>query len=399
MKVFAKFLAKSGRRVGVLNLQSWAAQFNVYQELNEGESSGMQCANREYIEEPIETLNVWNANNRNKRDIIECLDSYARKLDCLLLVLGPEFGRYSSDLMLSVDCVCVITDTNREHIISAYQAIKNCCVGNDDLQIGVFVVDAESQQRADAIYARLARTAEEHIGCKVRNFGCCLRDVSVVSSMIARQHLRTDSGCSIEQWIADLKVWLAGHKNNVSGMSDMNEIDDRDISGNKNEFFERKTSMRRYESNSEKYGDNGRRRNNCVNVSGDRIIKICEFAGEEKQFLALHIGKQILGANYKAVSSDLIDFLRNSGISCARFISKEDEKCCFVIVSDATSDKAIVDWVLNNYPHNQDEIVIVSSNQLGYIETCSWRKMFERIRIVSMLKGNLEGENVIILSC
>ncbi len=381
LREYARYLAGEGRKVAVLNLQSWAAQLNIYRK--DISCDKEEEKREEYFEEPIKSFQRDKGENGRKVDILECLDEYSRSIDCLLLMFGPEFNNYSRDLFSSLDCVCVITNTRREQIISAYQVIKG--ISNNNVRVGVFVVEADSEESAMNVYSRLSKTSEEHIKKELCYLGCSISERPVVSEMIAREQLRTDSLQSTEEWIARLRRWLDKHKSEDTEVADEKEIHKR-------------------ESLSDKIESGGNGEGNLVGAkkplrnAEKNILKVAELIGEEKRFLALQIGKKLLGREYKAEGSDLIDFLRECGLCCARFLSKENDKSCFVLVFEEGQNREISDWLLNGYPHKSDELIIVSDVQFGYLETHRWRDKFPNLRIVPMLKGSFEGENVIILS-
>jgi len=386
IREFAKSLVKADKKVGVLNLQSWNAQLNIYRKVDNKETE-RKSNKQEYLEESIRVLHSSKADGNGKADVLECLDKQAKSLDYLLLMYGPEFNGYFQVLVECVDSVCVITNTQREQIISSYQAIKDVSLRANNVSIGVFVSDADSSETAKGIYERLAKTAKEHLNIELSYFGCFVSETSVVSEMIARQQLRTDSAQSMEQWIENLRSWLENHKKS----SDESFESEDNVNFEKSNHKSRKVQRARAQIK-----DNGR--STSSHCERRDLIKMSKLVGGDEQFLALHIGKKILGEDYKPVNSDLIDFLRVSGVICARLTNEDKNDSCFVLVFNANDSNALVDWALINYPHKTDKLMIISDAQLGAIETRLWETQFSEIQIVKMLQGQLNDEDVIIIS-
>ncbi len=371
VRQFAKALAKTGKKVGLLNLQSWSAQFNLYHQNKPNENIKPDTAKDEYFEEPIETLHSQKSKEQ-VNDIIGQLDERIDSLDYLLLVYGPEFNNYSHQLLSALDRLCVITNPERESLIGAYQTIKHIASQNGDIPIGVFVSDVDTESRADEVYQRLANTAKQHAGLELSYFGCFVAETPLVAEMIARQQIRSDSQQSIEQWIENLQQWIEEHKSKDEPKLKEANMNEQEIDNNE-----------QIESHS---------------VNGNRIIKISTLTGDDQQFIALHIGKHLLSDDYKPSSSDLIDFLRASNVFCARFSSEHNSDSYLVIVYLHDQDRTIIDWLTQNYPHKTDKLIVASDAPLGTMETQTWRKQFADVRIIPMLAGLLDGEEVIMLS-
>jgi hypothetical protein len=133
----------------------------------------------------------------------------------------------------------------------------------------------------------------------------------------------------------------------------------------------------------------------CETSSTDDLIVLDLPERAENIFVAQLVGQKLLFGAYPVVDQ-FYKFLKSTGIDCIRFVNS-DESGTLILVLRKNEDTEILDWILDHFPEKDDKLILVTEKPIGRFERTRWAKQFNRIEILSMVRGRFNGKNTIII--
>jgi hypothetical protein len=103
-----------------------------------------------------------------------------------LLLISPEaLGSVLAELDRSLLAgVLLPVDAAPWGLARALRWLRNCAIGSRGVRIGAVIVAAESRERANELYRKLASAARRQIGLEIENFGEVQRDSASFRSLL-----------------------------------------------------------------------------------------------------------------------------------------------------------------------------------------------------------------------
>ncbi len=382
---FARMLAGQGKTVGVLKLEAWSVHLRVYfRKDNEIKNTIESTSPDEYEEDiptEIETVSAGSG------DVAARLNTLDGQLDYLLIGWGPEFSRFEERLYELVDQVCVIGAPEREKLVRSYQILKTLAQREPRIPVGVFITDVTSFAQAQTVYSRLAKTAKDFENYSLEHLGYSLADSAIVSELLARTELKERS----EAWFDELEEWLATHKSepkiDVESQAQAAEPILNESSG--------------YDPEKKKEIKDEDVKNHIPaaisTAKSNHDLVVIETNHESKSAsLAEDIGKKIL-PHASAAQDALIRFMNSVGVCCARFID-DAGRGTLVLVLFADGQEVMSAGSMEHYPIKTDHLIVVTDKMLGEMEKQLWMKHFSCVEIKRLMRGWLDGRDVIIIN-
>ncbi len=285
------------------------------------------------------------------------LKVFATSPERLVVLSSPEFGSELDKWVRVVDDVCVCVSPVRDDIVLGYQLIKG--VSSIGGKVGIFVVDVNEEQ-GEEIYNRLSKTANEFENVKVGFVGWCKLD-------------ENEDSFEVES------IYRLGKL-------EANEL----IKSAKKVIMESVNKKKDEKVGSWKQDTSGMEKDTI------KIVHLDEVTTDETGFLGVHIGKKLLGVEYKPIASDLMDFMRSAGLPVGRFRNSEDGECVTIfVVLDA--NKSLFNWIINNYPHRRDQIWLIVDDFTEF-EKQVLKDKYPSVKILKALRGIFEGRDSLIIS-